>query len=108
MIIDCNIPQTGEATNILSILSIVLGILSIALSVWFFILSSRLSRDSTKAMEDIKSVTNQLRDIHTKYVEVIFDMFKNDHQRIVNKQLGGSETGGSKQDNSEKEEVKNG
>ncbi len=90
--------------DISSIVSITLGILSIGLSIWFFVLSNRLSIKTTKAIDEISEATRQLKEMHSKYVEVIFEMFKNDHKRFVDSQFRESELGGKESDDKAKNE----
>jgi hypothetical protein len=103
MILDCTSIPNSDSNSLLSIVSIVLGILSICLSIWFYVLSSQLSNKTTTEINKIQEATKQLNEIHNRYFEVVFDLFKRDHERFAESQFGDSEPSGkvddSKNDN---------
>jgi hypothetical protein len=99
IILDCNSLSPDNGTNYaLSIVSITLGILSIGVSIWLYVLSTRLSNKTTQAIDEIKAATTQLKDMHSKYVEVIFTMFKHDHEKLIETQYKNLEKGGKEPD----------
>lgn len=76
-------------SDVLSILSIVVGLFSIVLSVWFFVKSSELSNKTNETLVKIDNATNTLKEMHDNYVKMIFDMFKNTHEKMADKQFNG-------------------
>ena len=95
ILLDCTPSTSFDGNSTLSILSIVLGVLSIALSVVFYIKSSELSKETKISQEKIESATNELKALYNNYVKEIFQLFKNTHEKMSNREFGETSKGGS-------------
>lgn len=92
-----------SASDLLSVISIILGILAIVLSIYFYVKASKLSDTTKLTLEKIDDSTKRLETLSEKYIDVVFKMFQNTHDKMTHKMFEGEiTTGGSTDPNEEK------
>lgn len=79
----------------LSYISLILGVISIILSVWFFVKSSELSSKTNDTLTKVDASTKRQEQLYNDYVKEIFQMFKDTHRKITDKQFEKTQDGGS-------------
>mgnify|MGYP001608604169 CR=1 FL=1 len=79
----------------LSYISLILGVISIILSVWFFVKSSELSSKTNDTLTKVDASTKRQEQLYNDYVKEIFQMFKDTHRKITDNQFEKTQDGGS-------------